>query len=65
MKTIETHNLVISITEQNGKYGCTITNGWGETLLEIPAAYNSKISAAKRALAYLTENDLQAAIAAA
>lgn len=64
METVETHSLVINITESNGKYGCNLTNGYGEILLEIPPTHPSKIIAAKRAIIYLTENDLQMAIAA-
>ncbi|MFC3873295.1 hypothetical protein [Neisseria musculi] len=65
MQTIETHSLVINVTEENSAYGCTITNGWGDTILELPPTHNTKINACKRALMYLTENDLQAVIEAA
>lgn len=65
MQTIETHSLVINVTEENSAYGCTITNGWGDTILELSPTHHTKVIACKRALMYLTDNDLQAVIDAA
>lgn len=60
MQTIETHCLIITVTEENCLYGCIIANGWGETILEIPPSKTNKINACKSGLQHLTANDLQA-----
>lgn len=60
MQTIETHSLIISVTEENSLFGCIIANGWGETILEIPPTKTNKITACKSGLQHLTANDLQA-----
>ena len=60
MKTIENHHLIINIkSNEIGQFGCSLSNGYGETLVIIPPRYHTKQAACKRAMLVLIENNLQ------
>lgn len=63
MKIIENHHLIINIDiNEVGKFGCSLSNDHGETLVIVPPRYNTKQAACKRAMLVLMENNLQAII---
>lgn len=63
MNTQETHLIRIDINQAaTGLFGCQVSNGHGDLLLELTPTYRNKLAAAKTALRYLTDNDLKTII---